>query len=175
MNVLDHLVEEHRKVEALMASLAKTDPGSTRDRLVDELEEALATHMAVEEEFLYPIVAERIGSEDAEEAENEHELTRQGLATLREMADEPGFGAALEAVKGGISHHVEEEETDMFPELRKVAGDAIAAMDPEALEAVAGATREQLYERARVAGVAGRSKMSKSELADAVAEKTQGS
>jgi cation transport regulator ChaB len=36
---------------------------------------------------------------------------------------------------------------------------------------VEGNTREQLYERAKKAGVSGRSRMSKSELADAIARK----
>lgn len=168
MDVLDHLTQEHRKAESLMASLAETDPGAERDRLIAELEDALTTHMAVEEQFLYPIVEDAIGAEDVEEAHTEHQLARDGLAALRETAGLPGFGAALDMLEAGIAHHVSEEEKDMFPELRKKAADAIEALDPEVLEAAAGATRQELYDAAREADIAGRSQMSKTELSDAL-------
>jgi hypothetical protein len=35
------------------------------------------------------------------------------------MVQMPGFGAAVEMLKGGISHHVEEEETQLLPELKE--------------------------------------------------------
>lgn len=168
MDVIEHLTEEHRKAEQLMERLGETEPGPERRQLIDELEEALAVHMAVEEQFLYPIVDEVIGTEEAEEADAEHDLAREGLATLREMADQPGFGAAVDMLKGGIGHHVEEEESELFPQLRAEAGDRIAGLDPEKLEQVAGATRDELYERARAQGVEGRSTMTKAELAEAV-------
>jgi iron-sulfur cluster repair protein YtfE (RIC family) len=169
VDVLEHLTHEHRKAEELMARLAETDPGSDRDRILGELEEALAIHMAVEEQFLYPIVTEAIGSEDAHEANVEHDLARQGLSTMRELAGQAGFGAALDMLKGGIGHHVTEEEKELFPKLRETAGDEIGQLDPEALEAAAGKTRAELYERAREGEIDGRSSMSKAELADAVA------
>jgi iron-sulfur cluster repair protein YtfE (RIC family) len=174
MDVLEHLTEEHRKAERLMEQLEKTDPGSTRDRLVGELTDALRTHMAVEERFLYPIVVEAMGAEPETEAEVEHDLAREGLAKLTELRHEPGFGAALDMVKAGIAHHVEEEEHEIFPELRKKAAAQLAALDPEELEQEVGTdgsdqTKEELYQKAREAGIPGRSTMTKDELAEAVA------
>ncbi len=169
MDIIEHLTQEHREAERLLAALKESDPGPGRNDLIRELETALAVHMAVEEQFLYPIVVERIGAEDAEEATNEHDLARDGIATLWEMADQPGFGAAVDSLSGGIDHHVEEEEQELFPELRQVAAADLAAMDPERLEAAVESTRAELYEKARAAGVEGRSTMSKDELANAVA------
>lgn len=37
MDLLDHLVKEHRQVESLIDQLADTDPGSRRSELLDEL------------------------------------------------------------------------------------------------------------------------------------------
>ena len=134
MDVLEHLTEEHRKVEALLAQLKEADEGQRAD-LLDQLDEALGTHMAVEERFLYPIVAEVMGEEDAAEATDEHDLARDGLAAARERLEEGAFVAAIETLEAGIAHHVEEEESELFPKLREQAGDRIAQMDPEDLEA----------------------------------------
>jgi iron-sulfur cluster repair protein YtfE (RIC family) len=175
MDVLEHLTEEHRKAERLMEQLEKTEPGPTRDRLVKELTDALTTHMAVEERFVYPIVVDMMGDEPETEAQNEHDLARQGLVNLDELRGEPGFGAALEMVKAGITHHVEEEEHDIFPKLREKAAGKIAALDPEELEQkveagdASGKTKDELYQQAREADIPGRSTMTKDELAKAVA------
>jgi iron-sulfur cluster repair protein YtfE (RIC family) len=135
MDVLDHLEEEHRKVEQLLDQLAESDPGAERKQLVGKLEEALNVHMVVEEQFLYPVVLDVLGEEAATEAEVEHDLAREGITKLHALADQPGFGAAVDMVKAGIGHHVEEEESEMFPELRQNAAALLASMDAAQLEA----------------------------------------
>ena len=180
MDVLDHLTQEHRTVERLLEQLRESDEGAERKRLLSELESTLGTHMEVEERFVYPIVQEVLGAEDRHEGTNEHDLARDGLVKLRELVDEPGFAAAVDMVKAGIAHHVEDEEEDMFPDLREQAAEKIAALGPaEELEAkvqkgtgeVSGRgelTRDELYERAKEAGIEGRSNMTKDELRDAL-------
>jgi iron-sulfur cluster repair protein YtfE (RIC family) len=173
MDVLEHLMEEHRKVEALLSKLKSSKEGSGRDELLSELKESLTTHMAVEERFIYPLMAEVIDEETATEATDEHALARDGLAAAEERAEEGAFEAAIEVLTAGISHHVEEEETELFPKLRERAADRLAEMEPEELEAQVksdgdGATRDELYQRARQADIPGRSDMSKGELAEAL-------
>ena len=85
MDVLTHLTEEHRKVEAMLAVLADSEPGDERESTVWELEEALSTHMLVEEQFVYPIVKEELGTEEFVGASNEHDLTRSALEQLRNL------------------------------------------------------------------------------------------
>jgi hypothetical protein len=67
-------------------------------------------------------VEREVGDDDADEAEIEHGLARDGLATLHEMASKPGFGAAVEMLIGGITHHVREEEREILPQLKKSLG-----------------------------------------------------
>ena len=43
----------------------------------------------------------------------------EGLDKVLQMVEMPGFGAAVEMLKGGISHHVQEEETQLLPELKE--------------------------------------------------------
>ena len=136
MDVLTHLTQEHRKVEAMLALLAESDPGDEREETVAELTDALSTHMLVEERYVYPIVKEDVGMDDYVGAANEHDLTRSGLEDLRNLVDEPGFGGAVEALTGGLHHHVDEEENDIFPALRDKAAAKIEALgDPDELEA----------------------------------------
>jgi len=170
MDLLDHLTQEHREAEALVEQLAETDPGQERNRLVDELTQALHQHMEVEEQFLYPIVRDELGKEDAFEGNIEHQLAREGLEKLHELRDKPGFAAALDMVKAGITHHVEDEEGEMFPELREKAADRIAGLDPEKLEGMIDLTKDQMYRQATEAGIEGRSDMTRDELARTLAE-----
>ncbi len=177
-DVLDHLIEEHRKVEQMLAQLKESEEGPERQQLFDELRSSLGTHMAVEERFVYPLMAEHLGADEADDATDEHELARAGLAEAAKRLEEGAFEAAVEILEAGISHHVEEEESEQFPALRAKAGPQLAEMDPEELEAaVEGGsgrggekTRDELYEQAKAADVPGRSSMTKDELADAVGE-----
>ena len=76
--------------------------------------------MEIEESQVYPQL-EQVDNEIAEEANVEHGLV-QGLDKLQELIGMPGFGAAVDMLKAGIGHHVEEEETEVFPQLREKLG-----------------------------------------------------
>jgi len=190
VDVLEHLTEEHRKAEAMVEQLAQSSEGPERRRTLSELKEALSTHMAVEERFVYPIVEKAVGREEEQGAENEHELTRAGLQQMEDLVDEPGFGAAVESLKAGLAHHVDEEENDIFPKLREAAQDEVLALgSPDELEEKVKAqgsqpsggsngsngsgepTKEELYEMAKEQDVPGRSQMSKDELREAVGKR----
>jgi len=112
------LKADHREVEQLLTKLAETDEGSERESMVAELEKKLTAHMDMEERLVYPVLKDKVGAEDEEEAEVEHGLAREGLQKLMGMMEAPGFGAAVEMLKGGISHHVQEEEGELLPELK---------------------------------------------------------
>ena len=135
MDILEHLEEEHRKVEKMIADLESTNTLDQREPILAELGDALSKHMDVEEERVYPIIDDRLGSNKAREAQKEHDTARDDVAQLVEQADSDGFAAALVQFKADISHHVSEEENELFPQLREKAADEIAALgDPEQLE-----------------------------------------
>lgn len=112
------LKADHREVEKLLAKLAETDEGAERQQLADDLVMKLTAHMEMEESIVYPPVGKEVGKEDQEEATIEHGLAREALDKIAAMVEAPGFGAVVEMLKGGISHHVEEEETELLPELK---------------------------------------------------------
>ncbi len=113
------LKADHRDVKRLLTALAESEEGPEREFMAAEVKTALAVHMELEERLVYPLVEREVGEEDADEANIEHGLARDGLATMMSMVDKPGFGAAVEMVKGGIEHHVHEEESELLPELKE--------------------------------------------------------
>ena len=133
------LKADHREAEKLFDKLSDSEEGTERQELVDELTLKLTAHMEIEESIIYPSVREAVGEEDEEEAEVEHRLAREGLDKLNSLVDVPGFGAAVEMLRGGIMHHVEEEENEILPELKDAIsreewaamGDALAAAKQE--------------------------------------------
>ena len=44
---------------------------------------------------------------------------REGIDQINRLVDKPGFGAAVAMLTAGIRHHVKEEETEVFPKLKK--------------------------------------------------------
>ena len=190
------LTDDHRQVEDLLERLEEAE-GPERAELLEQLETSLRLHMKSEERLGYPLVAEAVGTEEAEEAEVEHGLVRDGLAKARELLDAPGFGAVVQMIKGGIEHHVQEEEGEIFPQLvdqldeerRAALGDAVAeakAAGDVSVDATvevtsgtegetevdsgdrADRTKQELLEEARERDIPGRSQMSKDELQQAL-------
>jgi hemerythrin-like domain-containing protein len=175
------LEADHRQVEDLFDQIEAAE-GAERRSLVDELTTALLAHMELEETVLYPAMVRVTGEEEVVEGENEHEVARVGLAEMLDLVDEPGFGAAREATRAGIAHHVEEEENDLFTELRKdgtvlaeIATPFMAKrlelglpMGADALEAAS--TKDELLEEARAAGLDVTTSMTKADLAAGLAE-----
>jgi hemerythrin superfamily protein len=138
------LKRDHREVEELLTKLADSKPGPRRRATVDKVLEALTLHMQIEERLVYPLVSRVVGSEEAEEAEIEHRLAREGMAHLREMVDEPGFGAVVEMLKAGIKHHVKEEEKEIFPQLkRKLDREQLGELGEKALAMMPASKRRQ--------------------------------
>jgi hemerythrin superfamily protein len=116
-DVIAILEADHREVEQLFEQIQRAQ-GSQRTKLVEKLASELTLHMSIEESLVYPRMA-RIDKEMSSEAEAEHSLSRKVLKDLQRLApDTPGFDGALEMLKAGIQHHVQEEEGEAFPKLR---------------------------------------------------------
>jgi hypothetical protein len=149
------LKADHREVKKLLTALADSEEGPEREKMAVEVETALTLHMQIEENIFYPAVAEYVGEEDEEEAEIEHGMAREGLTKMVSMVEVPGFGAAAQMLLGGIEHHVEEEETEILPELKDKMpradwlslGDAIAKAKADAGQPPSAPKRRRSQQR----------------------------
>jgi len=121
MDAIKLLEKQHRKVEAILKKLERGNAAAAE--LVEELANNLAAHMAIEQEILYPAV-QSVDKKLISESFEEHALAEVSLKRL--LATDPEadeFKARATALRELIQHHVEEEETELFPKVEKKLGE----------------------------------------------------
>ncbi|MDP8976516.1 MAG: hemerythrin domain-containing protein [Actinomycetota bacterium] len=124
-SVTEMLKEDHKEVNALFQNYEGAD-AENRDRLVHEIIESLTKHSRVEEQVLYPFIRAEVpeGEQLMDESEREHQEAKEAMARLRELSPtDPAFDDAFQALRDGVQHHVEEEESEVFPKLTQAVGD----------------------------------------------------
>jgi len=77
--------------------------------------------MDMEERYLYPVIAKKKAlKEEAEEATLEHDAARKLIKELQGgKLDHVERKVKLEMLQLDIEHHVEEEETEVFPKIEE--------------------------------------------------------
>jgi hemerythrin superfamily protein len=124
------LKSDHKEVKELFEKYEKTKDHSSDEQKMEIAKKvcgALLIHMEIEEKFFYPRVRQQIDDNDLmNEALVEHNGAKDLIKQLGEMkASDPMFDAKIKVLSEQIDHHVEEEETDMFPKARKSGIDLI--------------------------------------------------
>lgn len=129
IDAIDLLKADHREVEALFAKFEQaTDDAKVK--LASEICQALSLHAALEERVFYPASRDAMDA-DAEslvdEAEVEHGSLKDLMRKLRGRdAASPHFDALVTVLKEYVKHHVEEEEAEFFPKVRRQGVDTVA-------------------------------------------------
>ncbi len=89
--------------------------------LVTKICLALKVHTQIEEELFYPPARDKTGDDDLlDEAIVEHMGAKNLIAELEAM--KPGqslYDAKVKVLGEQVRHHVEEEEEELFPEVRE--------------------------------------------------------
>lgn len=182
MDALALLTADHNRVRALFSRFQKAKEqgdeeliGALADKIVEELE----VHTTIEEEIFYPAVRKLDGelSELLSESLQEHHVVK---VLLGELAEVPARGeewtAKMSVIIENVEHHAEEEESELFPKVRRAADTEQLVALGKQLDAKKGglgaptmADREglstdQVHELASEQEIPGRSKMSLEEL-----------
>lgn len=141
-NAIDLLKEDHARVKQSFKEFEKLDQADTAtlQEMVRAVCAELKVHATIEEEIFYPAVRKVIEDEDLmNEAKVEHASAKDLITQLEGMkADDPMLGATFTVLCEYVLHHAKEEESEMFPQVRKTE------LDLEGLGEKLMARKEQL-------------------------------
>ncbi len=108
------LQEDHRKVEQLFEQFEQTGDYGVAMQVCEEL----TIHSAVEEELVYGLYRAKVDSSGADEARDEHQQAKDIIVRIEAMGpDGEGLQDTMQELKAAVAHHVQEEESEMFPRL----------------------------------------------------------
>jgi hemerythrin superfamily protein len=138
------LKDDHKEVKGFFKQYENLEDDAEKQALADKICLALTVHAQIEEEIFYPAARNAIDDDDLlDEAEVEHASAKQLIAEIQGMkAGDRLFDAKVTVLGEYIDHHVEEEETEMFPESRE------SDLDLKAVGAQLAARKEELLSQA---------------------------
>ena len=122
MNAIELLKEDHDKVDKLFQKVKANEDADHRDTF-EKIKAELEVHTHIEETIFYPKVKED-GDEELKkivlEGVEEHHQAKMFLRELSNLVeDSEKFQPKLKVLMEDVSHHVMEEEGEMFPMIEK--------------------------------------------------------
>src|ERR687889_601137 len=121
-DVIDVLISDHRDVTALIGEIwSVTDPMIRRD-LTDTAISELVRHAVAEEMYVYPAMRKHLpdGEKAVEHDVEEHKELERAMKQLEAVdVSSAEFDAALRQLEALLADHVQDEESQQFPELRR--------------------------------------------------------
>jgi hemerythrin superfamily protein len=123
MDAIELLTADHREVETYFRDFESAGPRAhvTKAKLVDAMISALSVHAVIEELIFYP-AARRAATDSTGlvlESLEEHHIVKWVLSELTGMKPtDERFDAKVTVLIENVRHHVEEEESELFPKVR---------------------------------------------------------
>jgi hemerythrin superfamily protein len=122
-DILTTLKQEHDEVKQLLSQLQDAEATAERRRLVEEIKAALVPHTKAEEKVVYDAVIalrDKEAKQDGYEGYLEHEWASKTLLRLAAAsANSPEHHAAGKVLKELVDHHIEEEETNIWKDVKE--------------------------------------------------------
>jgi hypothetical protein len=127
MDAITMLRDDHRSVEKLFKGFEDAGPRAfvEKRKIVDRIIEELSAHAAIEERVFYPVTRATVPSVEqvALESLEEHHVVKWILSELEGMDPEyERFDAKVTVLIENVRHHVREEESEYFREVRSELG-----------------------------------------------------
>jgi hemerythrin superfamily protein len=141
MNALELLKQDHEEVKDLFEQVEGTDDSKEQRNIFKQIKKALESHARIEEGIFYPAMEKHAHLKDLVlESYEEHKQIR---ILLKEMDDlvtgSEDFEPKLRVLQEIVEHHAdEEEEGNMFPQVRELVDDAALEELGRKLEAAKG-------------------------------------
>jgi iron-sulfur cluster repair protein YtfE (RIC family) len=121
MDAIELLKDDHDKVDRLFQKVKATEEGEHLE-LFKKIKAELDAHTHIEETIFYPKLKEEEELKDIVlEGIEEHRQAKMFLRELANLTEESEkFEPKLKVLMEDITHHVMEEEGEMFPKVKKV-------------------------------------------------------
>lgn len=119
MDAVSMLKQDHSKVKQLFQQFEEAEDSNTKRQIAQEAIKELKVHAALEEEVFYPAARQEIDEEEKiDEAVEEHHVAKLLIAELSKMRPtDERFDAKFKVLAESVKHHIEEEESEMLPEV----------------------------------------------------------
>lgn len=147
MDAIELLKQQHREVEALFDAIEKAQAEAEKTRLFQELAGKLVGHDGIERQIFYPACEEALGlTDELGEALVEHGVVEFSLYQADQATGKPDFEFKLTVLQEVLKHHIEEEESEFFPKVKKALGaEKLDSLGEEMLEAFEDALDEDYH------------------------------
>jgi iron-sulfur cluster repair protein YtfE (RIC family) len=124
MDALKLLKEDHTKVAKLFKQVEETAEEAKHQQLFEKIKTELETHTFIEETVLYPLLEQYEDLKDLIlEAYEEHKQIKTLIREIERLSEgSERFDAKLKVMGENVEHHVEEEESELFPKVKKLIG-----------------------------------------------------
>jgi hypothetical protein len=114
-------MDQHAEAKKLFKQLEKAE-GARAGQLWNELKTKLTMHEALEEAHLYPQLKKEEAAKDMilESYEEHHvmDLLIEEISALKPSHEQ--FAPKMTVLQENTEHHIEEEEGELFPKVRKI-------------------------------------------------------
>jgi hemerythrin superfamily protein len=136
MDAIRMLEEDHAKVKQLFGQVERSgtmaaegsqtsgmqDRGGQMHHLFQQIARELETHTRIEEEIFYP-AARAVDQNMIDDAIQEHDQVDELISRIRGMqSTDTQFTSLMQELMQSVRHHVQEEETELFPRVRQAMG-----------------------------------------------------
>jgi hemerythrin-like domain-containing protein len=133
------LTADHQKVKELFARYAAAGEQTAKKKLAEQVFVELDTHAQLEETVFYPAfeqLADAEGKQLVAESLREHQAVKDLITALRALDDEEdeAFAAKFQELMDSVDDHVEEEETELFPQAEEVLEEQLEDLRDEMQE-----------------------------------------
>lgn len=123
-DALEFITDDHTDFREMLDRYEELGDDDVRDKreLIDQLIGRVVQHSVMEEQVFYPYVMEHVPDleDDVREEIEEHHVVEVIMAELKGMdAGDDQFDAKVEVFAENLLHHLEEEEEELFPEVRE--------------------------------------------------------
>src|SRR3954462_13625240 len=121
------LRDDHKAIRKLFRAFEKAGDDATKakGKLAKDIIAALTVHTYIENEVMYPEVRELLPDleDDVLESYEEHHVADTIIEELATMnPEDERFNAKAIVLIENVRHHIEEEESDWFPQVREGLG-----------------------------------------------------